>query len=487
VSVPEAAPQNLAVRLAASSFVLAAGSALSSLVAFFTFVAVTRGLGPDAYGHITAATAFLFIPAVLAESGLSLAVVRQISAAPERTEYAMRASVPIRSLVSLAAIGAALGIGLALPLPDQTKVAIAIFALGSLFTLLTVNLLPVLQAQLRMHWAVAANLVGRVAALGLTIAALAAGLGFKSVVAAQVVGLGITFLLHAVVVSRLVSLRPIVDKAYWKSLLTGSIVLGVAIALSQAYFRIDALLLALIRSAHEVGLYGAAYKFIEMAGLVLVAFQTAVFPPLTRFVATGDERARRLTQNAFDVMVAAAAPLAVGMLVFATPIVVATAGDDFREGADALRLLAPYVLFAFANGLFFTLLAAAGRDRRLLTVAGAALTANVALNVAFIPLYGFRGAAVVSVATEALILLAFLPAVRRRGLLPDPSYVVVVAGAAVAMAVVGLTVPGPAALAMAAASAVYAFVLLSLPGTARDIVRAQLVPAIREYVGRARA
>jgi O-antigen/teichoic acid export membrane protein len=297
-----------------------------------------------------------------------------------------------------------------------------------------------------------------------------------------VVGLGITFLLHVIVVSRLVSLRPIVDAAYWKSLLAGSIVLGLAIALSQAYFRIDAFLLALIRSAHEVGLYGAAYKFIELAGLVLVAFQTAVFPPLTRFVATGDERARRLTQRAFDVMVAAAAPLAVGMLVFAGPIVVATAGDDFREGADALRLLAPYVVFAFVNGLFFTLLAAAGRDRRLLAVASGALTANVALNVAFIPLYGFRAAAVVSVVTEALILLAFLPAVRRTGLLPHLGYVGVIAGAAAVMALVGLAVPGPAAIPIVAASAVYALVLLSLPGTAREVFFTRLVPAMRRYL-----
>jgi O-antigen/teichoic acid export membrane protein len=487
VSAPELGSQSLTVRLAASSLIVAAGSALSSLVAFVTFVAVTRGLGPEAYGHITAATAFLFIPAVLAEAGLSAAVVRQISAAPERTEHAMRASVPIRSLVSVAAVGAALGIGLAAPFPHQTKVAIAIFSLGSLFTLLTVNLVPVLQAQLRMHWAIAANFVGRVATLGLTLGALGVGLGFKSVVAAQVVGLGLTFLLTLLVVSRLVSLRPIADPKYWRELVFGSIVLGLAIALSQAYFRVDALLLALIRSAHEVGLYGAAYKFIELAGLVLVAFQTAVFPPLTRFVATGDERAAHLTQKAFDVMLAAAAPLAVGMVVFATPIVVATAGDEFREGADALRLLAPYVLFAFVNGLFFTLLAAAGRDRRLLAAASCAVTANVALNLAFIPLYGFRAAAVVSVVTEALILLAFLPAVRRKGLMPRPGYMPVIAGAAAGMALVGLAIPGPALLAIVAASTVYALVLLALPGTAHDVFFANLLPATRRYLVRGRA
>jgi O-antigen/teichoic acid export membrane protein len=469
----------LAVRLAANSLVWAAGSALSALVAFLTFVAVTRGLGPDAYGHITAALAFLFIPAVLAEAGLSAAVLRQISAAPEETEHAMRASLPLRTLVSVAAIGAAIGIGFAMPFPHLTKVAILISSLGSLFTLMTVNVVPVLQAQLKMQWAAVATLAGRIATLGLTLGALGVGLGFKAVLFAQVAGLGLTLLLHLVVVGRIVSLRPLLDVPYWRRLALGSLVLGMAIALGQVYFRVDALLLALIRSPFEVGLYGAAYKFIELSELVVVALALTVFPPLARFVAVGDARARELVQKAFDVMLAAAAPLAVLMVVFAGPIMLVSAGPEFREGADALRLLGPYVLFSFVNGLFFRVLMAFGRDRLLLGLTSSFLTANVVLNLIFLPMYGFRAAAVITVATEALALVAYSVAVRRRGLAPQVGYAPIVAAAAGTMALVGFATPGPSGIAAAAACIAYALVLLTLPGTAREVVTGTLIPATR--------
>ena len=257
------------------------------------------------------------------------------------------------------------------------------------------------------------------------------------------------------------------------------VVRSVVYVVVKAYFRIDAVLLALLRDAYEVGLYGAAYKFIEISELLVVAIPISVFPPLARFVATGDPRATVLVQRAFDVMLAVAAPLAVGMVVFAEPIIVASAGEEFREGADALRLLGPYVLFSFVNGLLFRILMAHGRDKLLLATTGTVLVANVVLNLVFIPVYGFRAAAVVSVVTEMLVLVPLAVAARRRGLAPRLGYVPVVAAAAGLMAGVGLFLPGPALIAMAGSAVVYLGTVLLLPGTVRDVAFRHLLPWLR--------
>jgi hypothetical protein len=50
------------------------------------------------------------------------------------------------------------------------------------------------------------------------------------------------------------------------------------------------------------------------------------------------------------------------------------------------------------------------------------------------------------------------------------------------MALVGLTVPGPALVPMIASALAYAVVLLALPGTARQVVFGSLVPAARRLV-----
>ncbi len=471
--------ENLAVRLAANTLVLAVGSFLGSLIAFFTFVAVTRGLGPETFGHITAATAYLFVPTVLAEAGLSAVILREISGKTERTEPAMRASLPLRAIVGACAVAGASGLAFAIPFDHETRVAILISSGGSFLTLMSLALLPVLQAQLKMQWAVAGNLLGRLVALGLTLAALAADLGLEGVVAAQVVGVGVTFLFHLVVVSRLVSLRPVVDREYWRSLLASSLVLGLAIALGQVYFRVDALLLALIRDPVEVGFYGASYKFIELSEFLVAAFGLSIFPPLTRFIASGDTRAPALVQKAFNLLIATAAPLAVTLFVFAEEIVVVSAGPRFRDGSVALQILAPYVIFSFANGVLFRILIASSRDRVLLGISTLALVSNVALNLVLIPEYGFKAAAATSIVTEAGVLIPLALAVRRQGLLPGLSYMPIVALAAGAMLLVAVVLPGPALVAGAGAGLVYVLMLLALPGTAREFVFGDLRAALR--------
>src|SRR5687768_13451596 len=92
-------PRRLVVRLATNALIQAAGSALASLIGLFTFVAVTRGLGPEAFGDFATAMAFLFVPIVLADIGIASAVLREISASPERTDRVMSAALPLRALI----------------------------------------------------------------------------------------------------------------------------------------------------------------------------------------------------------------------------------------------------------------------------------------------------------------------------------------------------------------------------------------------------
>jgi O-antigen/teichoic acid export membrane protein len=476
--------RRLGARLVANSAVQVAGSGLASAISLFTFVAITRGLGPDAFGDFTAAMVFLFIPVVLADVGLSAAVLREISAEPERTGEVMRVSVPLRVVISAVAVGAGLVIGLLLPFTHQTKVAILIGAAGAFLTLLTLALQPVLQAQLKLHWVVGANVTGRLVTLALTLGVLAAGLGFKSIVVAQVVGLGVTFLIHLAVVAWLVPLWPRLDLRAWRTLLGSSAVLGAAIALSQVYFRIDTVLLAVLRSPHEVGLYGAAYKFVELSEVIVAAVTMSMFPPLAHFVSTGDRRARELVQKAFDVLLAASAAVALFMLAFAEEIIVLTAGREFEDGALALQLLAPYALLGYANGILWRVLIAVDRDRTLLAIAVSVLVLNVGLNLLLIPEYGYKAAALISVGSEAFVIVVIATVARGHGLFPNLGFAPAVMLAAGAAAAVIVLLPGPAAAVAAAAGAAYVGALVAIPGTVRAFVVGELVPATARLVSR---
>jgi O-antigen/teichoic acid export membrane protein len=467
---PSTPRMGLVGRMAVNSMVQIGGNALGALLGFFVFIAVARTLGPAAYGDFATATAFLAVPVVLADVGLSPAVVREISSHPDRTERVVGASLPLRVVLSLAFVGLAVAASFLLPFNERTRIAILIGSLGALFTLMWFSVLPVLQARLKLHWSAAGTVVGRAAALALTLGFLAAGLGLNAVMTATVVGLGLMFVITAFGAARVVRLRPRIDLLYVRRLVRESLLMGAALGLAQLIFRVDLIVLALLKTSEEVGWYGAAYKFTEYAGLVANGITLSLFPVFARFAASDQGQFAPFLQKSLEVMLALAAPIAVVGVLLAPEIIDLTAGHDFENGAVALGVLAPSLLAGFVALSYWSALISTGQERALLGIVCGLLLLNVAANFAAIASFGYKGAAAVVLVTAfvELAALAYL-AGRRLGFVPDARYAVVIAAGAAAMVLTIELLPGPAVLRGIWALVLYASLLFALPGTVREL------------------
>jgi O-antigen/teichoic acid export membrane protein len=477
--VIEASPEQipigtgLAARLVTNSVVQVAGAITGSAISFLTFVAVTRTLGPTGYGDLVAATVYLFIPAVVADVGLTATVVRRISGASDETERMLGVSVPLRALIAILLVGVFIAGSYGLPFDHRTRVAVLIASVGTVFALLNAALVPVFQARLLMHWPVLSMLVGRVVTLGLTYGVVAAGLGFKSFIWASVIGLVVSFGVTVYVVTRVlrIRLRPVLDVRLSRDLLRAGIVLGIALAVAQLYFRVDTVILALLRPSRDVGLYGASYKFLELSMIAPFAILNSIFPTLAGFMKRDDPRVTPLAQRAFDLGLTVAIPAMILAIAFAHEVIDVTAGRKYADGAIALKILAPYVVLTFALTPALALLLAGGADRLLLWLTLSILAVNVVVNLIFIPSYGFKAAAVTSVGSEALNFLALTVAARARlGFLPSLRVAPVIGAAAAVMVAAIAVVPGPAVVPAAAALLAYAAVVAAAPGAVRDVL-----------------
>ena len=152
-------------------------------------------------------------------------------------------------------------------------------------------------------------------------------------------------------------------------------------------------------------------------------------------------------------------------------IVSFTAGDRYAAGAVALKLLAPYLVATFLLTPALGLLMAHGAYRALLGLNVFMLALNVLLNVIFIPLYGYKAAAVTSVASEVASLALLTIAARRwAGFLPSLRGLPTVALGAGAMTAVILVAPGPVLAVAVAAGLAYAAVVALVPGTVRNMI-----------------
>ena len=126
---------------------------------------------------------------------------------------------------------------------------------------------------------------------GGSLIAVEADLGFTAVVGAVAAG----YLIQAVVMTALmptdVRLGWAVKRKTWALLLRISLPLGATYIVNYLYFRLDVVLLSILKGEEEVGVYGLAYRVLEGLMVLPAYFMFALFPEIARL--SGAARARR--------------------------------------------------------------------------------------------------------------------------------------------------------------------------------------------------
>ena len=246
--------------------------------------------------------------------------------------------------------------------------------------------------------------------------------------------------------------------------------------LQGLFFKIDAALLPPLAGVAAAGTYSAAYKVSEGTGVVSSNLTLALFPRLAAEAGASGGGLVRAYRLSLRFLLQVGVPLAAGGALLSEGIISVVAGRGFLPGsAIALAILIWFVPFSYVNGLTQYVLIALGRQRLLTLAFLAAFAFNLGANVVLIPLYGYVGAAWVTVASEVVLLVPFgwvaaraIPEVSlaREALRP------VVATVLMAPVVWWLRDAVNPVVACAAGAAVYATALWAVGGITADEVAA---------------
>ncbi len=189
--------------------------------------------------------------------------------------------------------------------------------------------------------------------------------------------------------------------------------------LLAVFFRFDIIILRALRGDGEVGLYGAAYKLINMTQILPPYLVAALFPLLSRYAATDRAALRRLFFEATRLLQLIAWPVAAATTVLASDLIWLLGGAGYLPGAaSALAILIWYLPLSYLNGVVQYVLIAIRRQRAITVAFVVGALVNLALNAALIPRYGAAAAAVATIVTEIALLLPFLRALAADELLP---------------------------------------------------------------------
>jgi O-antigen/teichoic acid export membrane protein len=458
--------------VASNTAVQIAGRGVTLAIGLASIAILTRYLGPDDYGRYTLALTYMQLFGVLADVGLFTIVVREISRHPERTERLVGNTLTLRLLLAAAAIVLAALVSLLLPYDPDVREAILLAGLPLLFGMLNTTFVTVLQARLRMSRAVIGDVAGRALSLAAVALVVVLDLGFLAVMGAAAAGALATAVVTMLLTRRLVALRPRSEPRVWRRLLATALPLGVALAVNELYFRADTLIISLFEPYQQVGLYTLAYRMLELTLVFGTVFLTTTFPLLSQAVADDEPRARRTIQVSTDLFVAVGVPLVAGGLVLAPELVELAAGSEFEDASTPLQILLAAGALAWVNGVFGYALIAKDRQLSALWLNGAALAFNVALNLALVPVYGIVVAAVVTVASEALILTGSYVLMRRHfDFFPAPRTLAPALLSAAVMAGLLLVLEGaPVLLLVPLGGAVYAGLMWLISPASRELV-----------------
>jgi O-antigen/teichoic acid export membrane protein len=166
-----------------------------------------------------------------------------------------------------------------------------------------------------------------------------------------------------------------------------------AIPIVNAVFsRADVFLLASLGTWHDVGLYSAALRPVDLARTIPPAYARAAYPGLARARAAGSDYAR-VARRAVQEALLFSVPIALALYAGAGTIIHVLFGDALAPAAGVLRILAWSVIpMGIAIVLAQVLFAA---DRQAIDLAVNLIAVVVSVGAAFllIPRWGAAGAA----------------------------------------------------------------------------------------------
>ncbi|NUO81612.1 oligosaccharide flippase family protein [candidate division KSB1 bacterium] len=190
---------------------------------------------------------------------------------------------------------------------------------------------------------------------------------------------------------------------YSMPLVAGNIALWV-LSLSDRY------IIEYFQGSHAVGVYSVSYSLTEKTILFLTAlFRTAAAPlEMTTWEKEGGQKSRALVESVTRSYLLLAVPLVVLLCVFAQPIVAMLTTAPYHEGYRLVPFVAAAVFLSGLEERFESGLLYQKKTNIIMWLVTAAGLANIALNLFFVPRYGFMAAALTTLACYAALFLTIM-------------------------------------------------------------------------------
>lgn len=381
------------------------GSIISNISNVLIVILLARFLGGEAVGEYTVAFAFRAILVLVCGLGMRAAMTRFVAAYIARGDAAvvrgsilLGLSAPL-ALSTLVAVVWFLAAGtLADTVFDDSDLTVPmqLFAVSLPFAVLLDSALAATQGFLTMR---PYTLIGQILDPGLrilmTAGFLIAGGGVVAVSVALPVASGVAAVLAVVALKRLTDTQPSGSVVLpWRELANFASLSWVASMATQGLLWADILVLGILVSSVDVGVYQVAVRVVLIATFCITPLTASMAARVAWHWEHGD---REGVSDRYLSVVLWCSRLSFPILagVIAVPeAVLGVFGGEFIDGRTVVLIMAVGAIAEAVGAPSSVLLNQIGRNRLNMTFNVAALVLNVGLNILLVPIMGIEGAAV---------------------------------------------------------------------------------------------
>ena len=387
-------------RIARNTTLLLLSNVAGFVLGFFFTMYVARHLGAAGFGVLSFSLAFAAIFGVLADIGLQMVMIREITRDTSLAPKYLGNIAVLKVLLSIITFGLiALTVNL-LNYPAETIKAVYLIALSVIFGAFSATFYGVFRAYERMEFEALGGVVGGVLLLGGAFYAISHNfsvVGFALVYfVASVIVLGYCFVFSA---WKFAMPRIEVDLSFWKETLKLAWPFGIMAIFLAIGLWITPVMLSSMKGDEAVGWYNAAYRLVLIMQFIPLAYFGAVFPSMSRFHVTSKDFLRFTHERSLKYMLILGVPIAVGTTILASKIIMLTFSLEYVPSIIVLQILVWTTAFSFVGGVFANLFQSTNRQIISTRIVAIGVILNVILNLALIPKYSYTGASIAVTAT----------------------------------------------------------------------------------------
>ncbi len=391
-------------KIAHNTIIQLIGKIISTFLGLIAIGMMTRYLGQEQFGWYTTAIYFLQFVGILIDFGMIPVTAQMLSEGRFEKTTLFQNIFTFRLVTACLCLATVPFVILLFPYTTEIRHAVSIITISFIAIALNQVATGLLQYKLNMHIQAIAEVMSRIVLVVGLWAVIKGSYGFLPLMwVITVASIAHTaYLLYGV--NKIQPLRFSYDRLIWKAIMVKMWPIAISIIFNVMYLKGDAIILSLVRSASEVGLYGAAYRVIDLVSQTAMLLMGLLLPLLGFAYAQSDHSLfSKRYQQSFDGMMMMAIPMVAGLYMLATPIMTLVAGAEFSAAGVPLQILSLAIFGLYLGSIFGHVAVAIDQQKKTMWIyiLGAGITLIGYLY--FIPRFGMLGAAWMSVFSELLV------------------------------------------------------------------------------------